>query len=61
MPSVIEDITTAFRNRKFAQVSLEEGTLVISFQSDPEAVSQENPIITVENVDEEDISYNIPI
>jgi hypothetical protein len=61
MPNVIDDITSAFRNKKFAEASLDEGTLVISFQADPLALNQENPTITVTNVDEEDISYNISV
>jgi hypothetical protein len=60
MPSTIEDINAAFRNKKFAQASLDDGTLVISFQADPEALNQEGPTITVVEVDEEDISYNVP-
>ena len=60
MPTSIEDINEAFRNKKFAEASLDGGTLVLSFQADPEGPSQESPTITVVNVDEEDISYNIP-
>lgn len=61
MPSsVIDDINSAFRNKKFAQASLDEGTLVLSFEGDPEGMNAENPTITVVSVDEEDISYNLP-
>ncbi|HEV7644686.1 MAG TPA: hypothetical protein VGO50_12135 [Pyrinomonadaceae bacterium] len=60
MPSVIDDINSAFRRKEFAQVSLSDGTLVIEFLGDPEQMTAQGPTITVANVDEEDISYNIP-
>jgi len=60
MPSVIDDINSAFRNKQFAGASLNEGTLVIEFQGDPEGLNAQGPTITVANVDEEDVSFNIP-
>ncbi len=60
MPSTIEDINAAFRNKKFAEATLDDGTLVLSFQADPEALNQESPTITIAEVDEGDISFNIP-
>jgi hypothetical protein len=61
MPSVLDEINSAFRNKQFAQVSLSEGTLVIEFQGDPVQATAQGPTITVQNVDEEDVSYNIPV
>ena len=59
MPNVIEEINSAFRNKQFAQATLSEGTLVIEFQGDPEQVTAQGPIITVQNVDEGDVSFNL--
>lgn len=60
MPNVIEEINSAFRNKLFAEASLEEGSLVLEFQGDPEDLNAQGPTITVANVDEGDVSYNIP-
>ena len=60
MPNVIDDINSEFRNRKFAEASLNDGTLVLAFQGNPEDLNAENATITVVSVDEEDISYNLP-
>jgi len=60
MPNVIDDINSAFRNKQFAGASLDGGTLVIEFQGDPEDLNAQGPTITVANVDEGDVSYNIP-
>ncbi len=60
MPNVIEEINAAFRNKLFAEASLEEGSLVLEFQGDPEDLNAQGPTITVANVDEGDVSYNIP-
>jgi hypothetical protein len=60
MPSVIDEINSAFRNKQFAGASLDEGTLVIEFQGDPEDLNAQGPTITVVEVDEGDISFNLP-
>lgn len=60
MPSVIEEINSVFRNKKFAEAVLDEGTLVLHFQHDPEDLNQEDATISVAEVAVEDVSYNDP-